>query len=594
MHTVPEWLELTSLAFCIGVLSCRILVFTASAGTGLSYRESLVAGMWRLFGICIAAMIASSVANLLMRAMEMSGQSGSSVFPVLPTVIFRSHVGRVWLIRMVALVILSIALKAGGRYRDSRGFLAFMFGITIVISMTESASGHASDKGDFSIPEIMDWLHLLAASLWGGGLFVLSVVILPELVRLGDQAAPVIAGVARRFSRIAGISVGIIVITALYNAWVYVGSSRALWETFYGRVVIAKISLFLVLVNLGAFNRYVRVPLLQEWGGFSSRSRWIIDRIAARLRTRFLGRQTGYEVALRFRRGVRVEAFLMIWVLLCVALLRHEIPARHQVHIWHAGMGRTVLGPEPLVALESYPPKIGVGTAVAMTVSIKDPGGKPFEGLAVSHERILHAIIIGRDLKVFAHIHPEDLGRVSGEMVKNATFPLRFTFPKAGEYLVGIDFATAHESYSKTFPLSVRGQPLMGEPEIDFSMKKDFGEYRVTLAISPEKIRAGVETTLRYTIEKGGKPVTDLRPYLGAAMHLAVVPADLKLFIHAHAVTPGEPLTHADHLHGHPPKRFGPEMDAVIVFPVSGIYKIFGQTEHEGKVLLFDFMVKVL
>jgi hypothetical protein len=228
-----------------------------------------------------------------------------------------------------------------------------------------------------------------------------------------------------------------------------------------------------------------------------------------------------------------------------------------------------------------------------MTVSIKQIDGKPLKGLAVSHERILHALIIGKDLNVFAHIHPEDIGRITDEMLNKVTFPLLFTFPKAGEYLVGLDFATADEFYSKTLSLNVAGEPIMGEPKIDFLTNKDFGEYQVALTISPENIKAGKETILRYIVEKNGKAVTDMEPFLGASMHLAVVPADLKLFIHAHGITPGEPRTHLDHMHAAPPKRFGPEIDAIIVFPVKGIYKIFSQVNHQGKVLLFDFMLNV-
>ncbi len=115
-----------------------------------------------------------------------------------------------------------------------------MLCIAVIIAMTESASGHASDKGDFSIPEIMDFLHLLAAGAWGGGLFALSLVILPKLARAGDQAAALIADIARRFSRIAGIAVGIIAITALYNAWSFVGSFEAIWTSPYGWTVFAK------------------------------------------------------------------------------------------------------------------------------------------------------------------------------------------------------------------------------------------------------------------------------------------------------------------------------------------------------------------
>jgi putative copper export protein len=593
IHFLPEWLELVSLAFCIGALVCRLWVFTPSAGAGFSYQKGLLAGMWRLFGVCIAAMIASSIANLLLFAAQMSGQPFSALFPVLPTVIFRTHIGRVWLIRIAALILLSVALKAGSRHRDSHGFLSFMLAVTIVIAMTESASGHASDKGDFSIPEITDWLHLLSASIWGGGLMVLSVVILPKLIKAGDQAAPLIAGVARRFSKIAGIAVAIIAITALYNAWFYVGSFEAFRKAFYGQIVLAKILLFLLLISLGAFNRYVRVPLLQEWAGFAPGKQGIIYRIAAGLRTRFVRHKNGQQIALRFKRGVRAEAFLMILVLLCVALLRHEIPARHYLHLQHTGSHLAVAGPEPMVSLETSPVRITAGVPVRMTVGIKNPEGKPFEGLEVSHERILHAVIIGRDLSSFAHIHPEEVGPVTDVMLKTATFPLNFTFPRAGKYLVGIDFVAGRNSYNRTFTLIVDGEAPMGKPKPDFSTRKNFGRYRVSLTLSPGTARAGEETTLKYIIEKDGKAVTNLEPYLGAAMHLAAVSADLTRFIHIHGVTPGESHGHGDHMRARPPRRFGPEIDATVFFSTGGVYKIFGQVNHEGRILLLEFMVDV-
>jgi putative copper export protein len=183
----------------------------------------------------------------------------------------------------------------------------------------------------------MDCLHLLAASVWGGGLFVLSMAILPKIVKPGDHSARLIADVAGRFSKIAGLAVGIIVLTALYNEWVYVGSFEALLKTPYGRTVIVKIFLFFLLLNLGGFNRYISVPLLQEWAGISPDNRGIIHRIAAQFRTRFLGSPKGDRIALRFMHSVRVEAFLMIAVMLCAASLRHEIPARHLSHMEHHG-----------------------------------------------------------------------------------------------------------------------------------------------------------------------------------------------------------------------------------------------------------------
>jgi len=50
---------------------------------------------------------------------------------------------------------------------------------------------------------------------------------------------------------------------------------------------------------------------------------------------------------------------------------------------------------------------------------------------------------------------------------------------------------------------------------------------------------------------------------------------------------------HHDHMHANPPKSFGPRIDADVVFPAGGIYKIFSQVRHGDRVLLFDFMLKV-
>src|SRR5208283_5582413 len=179
----------------------------------------------------------------------------------------------------------------------------------------------------FSFREIMDWLHLLAASFWGGGLIVLSIAVLPKLVTPDDHVAPLLAGVAGRFSRMSGIAVGIIAITALYNYLVYVSSFEALWKTPYGLTVVAKIIMFFILVKLGAFNRYINVPLFQEWAGESAGRRKPITRLALRLFPRLHLAGNGYAIARRFMHSIRAEAVLIACLLLCAALLRHGIPA---------------------------------------------------------------------------------------------------------------------------------------------------------------------------------------------------------------------------------------------------------------------------
>ncbi len=602
VHTIPVWLELISLALCIGILVCRLWVLDIPP-TDASSREKMAERLRRLFSIGIAAIIVCAVADLLIGAAEMSGSSLPAVFPFLSTVILKTHFGRAWLTRMAALLLLLAMTIAGRRYRESRKVLFFMLALGLVIAMTESASGHASDAGDFSVAELVDWFHITAAAVWGGGLFALA-VILPLFIKRYDLTS--VAAAAGRFSGIAGYAVGTIAVTSLYNAWSYVGSFAAFWKSPYGLTALAKIILFLVLIQLGAFNRYIRVPLLQEWAGASSGSRGIVDRLSSKFISRLRSRQDERLLAPRFMRSVRIEAILIAGVLLCAALLRHEVPARHFSHLGHTqtvgnhadheqGMNmHYVSEPESArVRIETDPSYIVAGTPVSITVHLEDRKGKPLHGLVEHHERIIHAVIIGKDLNVFAHIHPEDLGPLTGDMLDTATFPLRYIFPKAGSYIMGIDFATEDGVYSKTASLFVFGQPNMGEPKIDLSRSKNFGPYRATLATSPESVKAGEETTLEYYIQKNGKPVTDLQPYLGAAMHLAVVRADLDQFIHAHGAVPEEASTHHDHMHAMAPEKFGPKIDSVIVFPVKGIYKIFSQVKYQGTVLLFDFMVEV-
>jgi putative copper resistance protein D len=607
IHGMPAWFELIFLCLCVGIIVSRLWLLSPATSARPFPHEELLSRMWFLFGVGIAGILASSVAYILVRAAEMSGKPLHAVLPVLTTVILKTHIGQVWLIRMAALILLSVAMITVRRSRNSGTFLYLMLGLLIVISVTESASGHASDAGDFSVAEIMDWLHLLGAVVWGGGLIALSLAILPHLVRQDDHAAQSIAGAASRFSRIAGIAVGIIVLTVLYQAWVYVGSIEALLKSPYGRTVVAKIVLFSLLLGLGAFNRYISVPRLQEWAGLTATSQGIISRFVVPVLLSLARDLKGRPLALRFMRNVKVEALLVVGILLCAALLRHEIPARHFLHLEHIHMAGQPTGPEhgehmshhagtgpaPVVRLETNPVLITAGTPVSMIVHLEDRQGKPIEVLTVHHERILHAIIIGQDLNVFAHIHPEDLGPITDEMVSKATFPLRFTFPKAGTYLIGFDFALADGLYSESSSLSVKGQPRMGEPMVDTSREKDFGEYHVSLMTSSKSIEAGPETLLRFLITKNGRPVTELEPLLGAPMHLAVVRTDLTQFIHAHGITPGDSHTHAEHMHARPPERFGPEIDTFIDFSVKGVYKIFCQVKHQNKVLLFDFMVKV-
>lgn len=579
LHTLPEWLEFIFLAYCVGTVLCKFWVVAGS--------QELNTRMWRLLVFSAVVMAAGSAGNLMVRSAEMSGQPLTAVLSVLPTVIGRTHLGHVWLVGMAANIALLICLCAGRRYRDRKGFLSSLLAILGVIAMTKSASGHAADMGDFSMAELVDWLHLAAVCCWGGSLFVLSRAVFPTVAE-PDEDPAFIAGVGGRFSRIAGYSVAMIAVTAFFNGRSFVGSFDALVRSPYGWTVTAKAALFLVLISLGAYNRYVALPFLRKEASGDPAPLFI---------ERFIPFPKFYPIAQEFVFRVKVEAVLVVTVLLCGSLLRHEVPARHAAHLEHQGMSghggmhETATEGFPVLTLETSPTKVTAGTLVNMQLRVRDKNGQPVKGLMIHHERLLHVILIGEDLKFYGHIHPEDVGPVTAAMLKQAAFPLRFRFPKAGRYLVGVDFMTAEGAYSRTAMVTVAGEPRMGASKVDSATEKDFGPYHVSLNLSPHLIKAGAKTTLRYVITNNGKPVTDLEPYLGAPMHLAIVSADLTHFIHTHGMMPGESsVSHNEE--STPPAKFGPEIDAEVVLPATGKYKVFSQAKHHGKVLLFDFMVE--
>jgi putative copper export protein len=334
IFVILEWVQLICLAFCIGVIVCRLWFFSPSTQAEFSYEGNVVAGMWKLFCFGLAVMIVGSVAGLVFRSMEMSGQPVSEIASVLPLVLFKTHYGTVWIVRIVALILLALS-KTAVRYRDARTFLIFLLILALAVSMTSSASGHGSDAGDFSVPEIMDWLHLIAACLWGGGLLVLTFSVLPGLIGREEASAPLLSRIAGRFSAMAGVAVAVTAVTAAYNFLIDVRSIKAMVETPYGLVVAAKILLFGILINFGAFNRYVSVPLLREWAGGSAEIGGTIDRIAGKFFAPFRRNRSGAVVALRFKRLVGLETVLILAVLFCAGLLRHEIPARHYMHMQH-------------------------------------------------------------------------------------------------------------------------------------------------------------------------------------------------------------------------------------------------------------------
>ena len=254
-------------------------------------------------------------------------------------------------------------------------------------------------------------------------------------------------------------------------------------------------------------------------------------------------------------------------------------------------------GSNIIAGIKMEPERITVGTPTTIVFSFKDGEGKPVEGLTIHHDRLIHVIIASQDFGVFAHIHPQDFGAITPEMKKTALYPVRFTFPKAGRYIVGIDFALNDQPLSKHFVVDVAGEARMGPPKQDYSREKRFGDLDVTFSTTAEPITSGKEVTLSYTFRKNGEPVTNMEPWLSAPMHLAIISGDLTHFIHAHGELPGMPaMGHHEHhmqMKMRIPEKFGPKIEVHVIFPAAGLYQIFGQVGYGSEEITTSYMIQV-
>lgn len=114
---------------------------------------------------------------------------------------------------------------------------------------------HAGGSG--VILAMIDWLHLMAAAAWVGGLpaLILSLRVTPAEDRpaVGRLLVP-------RFSGMAVISFLVLVVTGTGAAWKFVASLQGLVGSLYGRSLLVKLSLVSLMAVLGAVNRFVLRP----------------------------------------------------------------------------------------------------------------------------------------------------------------------------------------------------------------------------------------------------------------------------------------------------------------------------------------------
>jgi copper resistance protein D len=319
-----RWAGFVALAGLIGGFAVDLLVLPARATELDRVRGRLRA--LRLGGALV--LLVASGGELVLRAATMSGGGLGAAVAVVPAVLTRTHFGTMWSARAIALLALLAPAVARSRAWRSLGALLAL-GVVATVTLT----GHAGDWGDVSVTAALDWAHVVAASTWAGGLFVLAA--------LARRAAPgwppaLLPAVMRRFSGLAAACLAVVVLSGAYRAVIELPAVDALWLTPYGRVLVVKILLAGGLVCCGGVNRYLVLPRLG-----AGRATGLAARLFRLGRLALLGAGRAPRPAASWLAAwLRREMVLALAIFWCTAMLVESTPARHAGHVAH------VTGPE--------------------------------------------------------------------------------------------------------------------------------------------------------------------------------------------------------------------------------------------------------
>lgn len=210
------------------------------------------------------------------------------------------------------------------------------------------------------------------------------------------------------------------------------------------------------------------------------------------------------------------------------------------------------------------------GASIALILEVRDPDGRRVSDLEITHEKLLHLIVVSSDLSFFTHEHP--VQRPDGRLA------VELTLPRPGEYRAFADLKPkGRESVVVSAPLVVPGTPAPAvalSPVALPALARD-GGYEVELRPGAP-LTAGRDAMLSFAIRDASGPITDLRPYLGARGHCVIISADRTHYLHSHPMD-GDGATVAFHTS----------------FPTPGRYKIWVELRPRGEPLRVAFTVDV-
>lgn len=282
------------LHFAATVSAAGVVIFHAvvaapalsAAGAGQATAAAIGRRLARIAWGSIVLVVLSGAAWLVVLAGQMSERPLVGLWSddVVSTVLLNTDFGRVWLSRAALTALLAAALYPPYFTRPApswrRGVaLAAAAGLVGALAFAGHAGAGTGMAG--FIQQAADVLHLLGAASWVGALVPLALLLGAATNRDDLSALATAREATLRFSTLGIASVAAVLASGMVNTWQLAGSVAALFGTPYGRLVVLKVVLFLLMLAVAAVNRLRLTPRLAAGIGTASAHHQALRRLRA-------------------------------------------------------------------------------------------------------------------------------------------------------------------------------------------------------------------------------------------------------------------------------------------------------------------------
>ena len=248
-----RWLQYGGAVVLLGTPLFLLYSFRGTDGPNLAWARPALIGSALVVGI-------GSLAALVAQTAVMAGAVSEALKPAsLSFMVTGTALGMAMVVRSAAALLCLAALLA---LRPGRGLWAFLVAAGLIIAASFAWTGHgAATEGPGGLLHLTaDIVHMVAAALWLGALAALTAL----LVRRKASDDPAIHRALHGFAGLGTLAVVLLTLTGLVNSGFLVGPDRVglLGSSLYGRLLIAKLGLFAVMLAMAAQNRFRLTPAL--------------------------------------------------------------------------------------------------------------------------------------------------------------------------------------------------------------------------------------------------------------------------------------------------------------------------------------------